>query len=191
MRVSPSDDHASLPSFSGERQGGSKVFSQGNGKDIALLGLGNILLGDEGVGVHALGMLKDRFDFPDNIEIIDGGTMGLDLLPFIEGRDKLLILDAVNLGKEPGTICIIEDCDIPSFISTKLSIHQVGLPDVIYALRLLGRVPPRMTLVGIQPETIESGLAMSMSIRNNLEEMLAAAAQKLSEWGVVLKEKAA
>lgn len=189
MRISPSNEHASLPSFSEERQGGNKGCFSSNGKDVALLGIGNILLGDEGVGVHAIGILEDRFDFPDNVEIIDGGTMGLDLLPFIEGRDKLLILDAVNLGKEPGTICIIEDCAIPSFISTKLSIHQVGLPDVIFALKLLGKVPPRMTLIGIQPKTIESGLTMSMSIMNNLEELLTAVTEKLSEWGIVLKER--
>lgn len=154
---------------------------------IAVLGLGNILLGDEGVGVRAIEELRKAYDFPENVTIIDGGTMGLDLLPFIEKKDKLLIVDAVKLDKEPGTIAIIEDEDIPSFVSTKLSIHQIGLPDIIFALRLLGTMPPKITLIGMQPEKIESGLAMSESINKNFGSLLQAVIEKLCEWGVEIK----
>jgi hydrogenase maturation protease len=158
-------------------------------KKITVLGLGNILLRDEGVGVHAIEELRKAYDFPENVEIIDGGTMGLDLLPFIEDADKLLIVDAVNLKKAPGTIAIIEDSDIPAFVSTKLSIHQIGLPDVIYALKLMDLTPPRMTLIGIQPESLETGLGMSGAINSNFGQLLNAIIGKLNAWGVEIKCK--
>lgn len=158
-------------------------------KKTAILGLGNILLSDEGVGVHAIEELRKAYDFPDDVEIIDGGTMGLDLLPFIEGREKLLIVDAVNLRKEPGTIAIIEDNDIPSFVSAKLSIHQLGLPDVIHALKLMDIAPPKMTLIGIQPESLETGLGITAALQDKLGELLNAIIDKLNEWGVEIKCK--
>ena len=170
------------------------LLAKGGGRGLAdekitVLGLGNILLRDEGVGVHAIEELRKAYDFPENVEIIDGGTMGLDLLHFIEDADKLLIVDAVNLKKEPGTIAIIEDSDIPAFVSTKLSIHQIGLPDVIYALKLMDLTPPRMTLIGMQPESLETGLAMSAAIKSNLGQLLNAIITKLNEWGVEIKCK--
>lgn len=175
-------------------KGGSwGVTEKGGGrstdKKITVLGLGNILLRDEGVGVHAIEELRKAYDFPENVEIIDGGTMGLDLLPFIEGADKLLIVDAVNLKKEPGTIAIIEDNGIPAFVSTKLSVHQIGLPDVIYALKLMDLTPPMMTLVGIQPGSFETGLGMSDAINSNFGQFLNAIISKLNEWGVEVKCK--
>ena len=80
----------------------------------ALLGIGNILLKDEGVGVHVVNAIKEGYTFSPEVEIIDGGTLGLDLLPFIEGKEGLLIIDAVNFGKDPGYIGILENEEIPS-----------------------------------------------------------------------------
>lgn len=153
------------------------------------MGLGNILLRDEGVGVHIIKTLIESYDVPENVHLIDGGTMGLDLLPFIEGMDKVLIIDAVNLDKEPGTIEIIENDDIPSFISTKISIHQIGLPDVLAASRLLEITPAWTTLVGIQPESIETGLEMTGALKNNFKRLLDTAIKILSGWGFDIKER--
>lgn len=153
-------------------------------KNIAVLGLGNILLQDEGVGVHAVERLRKDYIFPKNVRLIDGGTMGLDLLSFIEGMDKILIIDAVNIKKEPGTICIIEDEDIPSFLSAKLSVHQIAFPDVLSALKLMGTLPAKMTLIGIQPETIETGLGMSETVNKNFDKLVNTVKEKLNEWGV-------
>jgi len=75
----------------------------------ALLGIGNILLKDEGVGVHVVNAMKESYTFSPEVEIIDGGTLGLDLLPFVEGRERLLIIDAVNFGKAPGYIGVLEN----------------------------------------------------------------------------------
>lgn len=154
------------------------------------MGLGNILLRDEGVGVHIIKTLKEAYDVPENVRLIDGGTMGLDLLPFIEGMDRVLIIDAVNLNKEPGTIEIIENDDIPSFISKKISIHQIGLPDVLAASRLLEITPGWTTLVGIQPESIGTGIEMTGALRNNFKRLLDTVIKILSCWGLEIKEKA-
>lgn len=155
-------------------------------KKIAVLGLGNILLTDEGVGAHAIGALRNGFVFPGNVKLIDGGTMGLDLLPFIEGLDNLLIVDAVNIKKKSGTIVIIEDNDIPSFLSTKLSVHQIGFPDVLSAAKLMGVVPEKMSLIGIQPDRIETGIGLSHVIHKRFGTLLKTAVEKLQEWGVEL-----
>jgi len=152
--------------------------------NVAIIGLGNILLMDEGVGVHAIEALRKDYDFPENIRLIDGGTMGLDLLHFIEGVDRMLIIDAVDFKKEPGTIAVIEDDDIPSFISTKLSVHQIGLPDVLFALKLMDTKPPKMTLIGIQPEKMEMGLALSESVGRNFNLLLKTIIEKLYDWRV-------
>ena len=165
-----------------------KAYSNLDDK-IAVLGLGNILLQDEGVGVHATEALRKRYNFPQNVQLIDGGTMGLDLVGFIEGKDKILIIDAVNIKKAPGTIVTIEDEDIPSFISAKLSVHQIAFPDVIPALRLLGITPAKMTLVGIQPDNIGIGLDMSDVLKKNFKRLINTVMERLNEWGVELKCK--
>ena len=153
--------------------------------NIAIFGIGNILLSDDGVGVHAVHRLQEDFEFPDSVELIDGGTKGLDLLPLLEGRDKVLIIDAANFKKEPGTIDIVEGDRIPAFLSTKLSVHQIGLPDMLFAAKLMEIMPDEMCLVGIQPESMETGTDLSEKVKNQFEPFLNTILQKLNEWGVV------
>lgn len=109
--------------------------------------------------------------------------MGLDLLPFLEGMDNVLIADAVNFDKQPGTVEVIEGDKIPSSLSSKLSIHQIGLPDILFASRLMGAMPEKIALAGIQPETIETGLEVSDVVRKNLERLVNVIIDKLREWG--------
>jgi hydrogenase maturation protease len=153
--------------------------------NIAIFGIGNILLSDDGVGVHAVHRLIEDFAFPDSVELIDGGTKGLDLLPLLEGRDKVLIIDAANFKKEPGTIDIVEGDRIPAFLSAKLSVHQIGLPDMLFAAKLMDIAPPEMCLIGIQPESMETGTYLSEKVKNQFEPFLNTILQKLNEWGVV------
>lgn len=117
--------------------------------------------------------------------------MGLDLLPFFEGNDKVLIIDAVNFRKEPGTIDIIEGDNIPGFLTSKLSVHQIGLPDMLFAARLMGITPAEMCLIGMQPKSMESGIELSEEINARMETLLERLLQKLKEWGVeVIPKKA-
>ena len=127
---------------------------------IAVLGVGNILLTDEGIGVYAVEALRKGFSIPENVKLIDGWTMGLDLVPFIEGMDKALIIDAVDIKREPGATVVIEEKDIHSFLHTKLSVHQIGLPDLLIALKLLNTAPKELCLIGMQPKCMSVGLAM-------------------------------
>ncbi len=150
----------------------------------AVIGLGNILLRDEGVGVHVVNAVKKRYTCSPEVEFIDGGTLGLDLLPLIQGRKKVLLLDAINLGREPGSIGILNGDEIPSTISAKLSVHHIGLSDVLYAAKLLGNLPPSMRLIGIQPESIEVGLELTDRIRNKMEEMVSLTVNTLKEWDI-------
>ena len=156
---------------------------------ISLIGVGNILLQDEGVGVQAVEALRKRFDFPEDVRLLDGGTLGLDLLPFIEGMERILFMDAVDLKKEPGTIAIIEDEDLPSFLAPKLSLHHVGLSDLLFASSFMGIRPSKITLIGIQPEKVEVGLTLSATVTENFEKFLKTILEKLREWGVMFREK--
>ncbi|MFN3395742.1 MAG: HyaD/HybD family hydrogenase maturation endopeptidase [Thermodesulfovibrionales bacterium] len=155
---------------------------------VAIVGVGNILLQDEGVGVHAIEKLRERFDFPEDVAIIDGGTMGLDLLPFIENTDKLLLVDAIDLKKKPGAIGIIEDKDIPAVIKTKISPHQIGLNDLLSVMRLLEKEPESITVIGIQPGSIQTGTELSAQVRQNLDDLISVIIDKLRQWGVEVKD---
>ena len=152
--------------------------------NIAVFGIGNILLSDDGVGVHIVNRLKDEYTLPDNVELIDGGTKGLDLLPLFENRDRVLFIDAANFKKEPGTIDIVEGDKIPAFLSAKLSVHQIGLPDMLFAATLMEIMPEEICLVGIQPESMETRIEMSDIVSNKMNELLDTALEKLRSWGV-------
>jgi hydrogenase maturation protease len=153
--------------------------------NIAVFGIGNILLSDDGAGVHAVQRLMNEYEFPDTVELIDGGTKGLDLLPLFENRDRVLIIDAANFKKEPGTIDTIEGDRIPSFLSSKLSVHQIGLPDMLFAARFMEVMPREICLIGIQPKSMETTTDMSDVVSNRMEDLISRVLEKLKEWGVV------
>lgn len=159
-------------------------------KNVAVVGIGNVLLSDEGVGVHVLNKLKDSYLFPENVELIDAGTIGLDLLPFIEGKERVLFIDAVNFKSKPGTIGELNNGEIPEYFSSnKLSVHQISLPDTLAAGRLLGTIPEVMSLIGIQPDNIDTGYGLSPKIQDKFEFLILKVLDKLSEWGVNVKLK--
>jgi len=156
---------------------------------LSLIGLGNILLRDEGVGVHAVEALRKNFDFSEDVRLLDGGTLGLDLLLWIEGMERIVFIDAVDFKKAPGTIAIIENEDLPSFLAPKLSLHHVGLSDLLFASSFMGTKPSQITLIGIQPEKIEIGLTLSDILNENFEKLLKTILKKLQEWGVNFRKK--
>lgn len=151
---------------------------------IALIGLGNILLRDEGVGVHAVNAIKQRYTFSPHVEIIDGGTMGLDLLSFFEGMDKVLIVDAVDFGEVPGHTGIIENNDIPSALDPKFSVHHIGLSDLLFAANLMDVKPAEVCLIGMQPKSLDVGLDMTDEINGKIDVLIDLSISKLKGWGV-------
>ncbi len=154
-------------------------------KSITVLGVGNLLRTDEGVGVHAVRALSERHDkiLPD-VEFLDGGTLGLNLLPYIEDATALLLLDAVDSGKTPGTVIEIPRDAIPRFGGIKLSEHQVTLQEVLGLARIRGHLPARMILIGMQPADLSTGDSLSPTADGALPEMLAKAEAVLRKWAL-------
>jgi len=155
--------------------------------NILVLGIGNLLLSDEGAGIKAVAELKHRYNCSDAVEIIDGGTMGLELLPYFEKRSHVLIIDAVKTGKDPGTIVRIEDP--PAFFSSKTSPHQIGLADVMGIAAISGSMPQHITLFGIEPEDLSTGLNLSAEVDRNLSRLVDMVVTELKDIGVNVQLK--
>ncbi len=150
---------------------------------VVVLGLGNLLFSDEGVGVHAVAALR-RFTFDPQIDLIDGGTMGLDLLPFFQDRDRILIIDAAHLGKQPGWVEILDGDAIRSVLNPKLSVHHVGLADLLIASQFIRERQPHVLLIGIQPESLCMSVNLSDTVAAKLDLILGTVVGKLKEWGI-------
>ena len=146
---------------------------------------------DEKLGVHAINTIRELYDYPPELEIIDGGTLGLDLLPIFEDCDKLVIVDAVNFGREPGYIGVLEDEQIPAAIFSKISVHQIGLADLITVARLKGIMPSRLCLIGMQPapEDFSLGLEMSDPVKKNMDNLISIVVDKLKELQIVCSSR--
>jgi len=169
---------------------GSKTADTDPGQsslNVLVLGLGNILLSDEGVGVKAVEELQNRFDCSDAVEIVDGGTMGLELLPYFEERSHILIVDAVKSGHEPGTITRIEDP--PAFLQEKTSPHQIGLPDVLRIAAITDRLPRNVVLLGIEPKQLSTGLDLSADVALNLNRLVEMVVAELDKIGITVQSK--
>lgn len=130
-------------------------------RDVLVLGLGNILLSDEGVGVRVIEQLQRNWELPDNIEVLDGGTAGMELLDHLANRDHLIVVDAIKAGHPPGTVMRLSGSAVPTFFAVKISPHQVALADVLAALRLTDEAPHTVTVIGVEPLSLATGLAMT------------------------------
>ncbi len=123
---------------------------------VLILGIGNVLWADEGFGVRCIEHLAATRAFPNNVKLLDGGTQGLYLLPFLEDADVLVVFDAVDYGFEPGTMKVVEGDEVPRFMGAKkMSLHQTGFQDVISTAELMGYCPETLLLIGCQPEELE------------------------------------
>jgi len=155
--------------------------------NVLVLGLGNILLSDEGAGVKAIEELQDRYDCSGAVEFVDGGTIGLELLPYFEDRSHILIIDAVKTGREPGTIVRIEDP--PAYFSSKTSPHQIGLADVMGIAVITDIMPQNITLFGIEPKQLSTGLELSPEVARNLDQLVDMVVAELKNIGVDVQPK--
>jgi len=151
---------------------------------VLVLGIGNLVMSDDGAGVRVVQELQKRYLFPSHVEIMDGGTLGLDLLPKLEGIERLLVVDAVETGGKPGTLVRLSGEELPIALQTKVSPHQMGLKDLLAVAELLGHSPREMMLIGIQPASIEMGDELSPRVAERLEEMISNILAKLNEWNI-------
>jgi hydrogenase maturation protease len=156
-----------------------------------VLALGNILMQDEGLGVHALNYLTERYLFPDDVQLLDGGTIGLALLPYVADATDLLILDCIDNRQAAGTLVRLEGAEVPAALAIKMSVHQVGLQDLLAASSLQGTLPQRLVLWGIQPASVDWGTALSPAVAACLDDLSRAVVQELQGWGMEVRKAGA
>lgn len=152
-----------------------------------VLGIGNILIQDEGIGVRALEWLQAHCVCP-NVQLIDGGTMGLNLLHYLEGIDHLLILDAIQANKPPGSIITLRGNAVPAFLGMKISPHQIGVHDLLAVAQLKDSTPPEVVILGVQPQNLGVGLELSPAVATRVEPLGHLAIEQLKTWGYQLTE---
>lgn len=147
---------------------------------ILVLGLGNILLGDEGVGVRVVERLLAEGNLPPEAEFIDGGTCGMDLLDSIASARHLIVVDAVRSGAEPASVVRLEGEQLPVFFRSKLSPHQTGLGDLLATLSLHDQAPANVIVVGCEPVCLDLGLELSPAVAARVPEMAALVRSELA-----------
>lgn len=141
------------------------------GKNL-ILGVGNLLLTDEGVGIHAVRKLWEMSGLPQDLEIVDGGTAGLNLLYYLEGVDRLVIIDAVETGGPPGTIVRLAGDKIPAYMALKISPHEITLPDFLAAAKLRDLYPKEVIVWGMQPQSLDVGVELSPALAEMLDSLV-------------------
>lgn len=150
---------------------------------MLVLGMGNILLEDEGLGIRALEVLQRDYEIPPGVELLDGGTTGMGLLDDISGREHLLVLDAVQTGEPPGTLVELRGDQVPVYFGIRVTPHQLGLSDVLATLELSGEQPGSVTVLGLVPQSLELSLELSPPIRARLGDLVKAAVDELARIG--------
>jgi hydrogenase maturation protease len=154
--------------------------------NILLLGLGNILLGDEGLGIRAWERLQKRYRLPEEVTRVDGGVLGLELLAYVDGVTHLLAIDAVQTGQPPGTLVRLEGAEIPKTLSLKLSMHQVSFQEVLAMSYLRGTMPPHLVVWGMEPAVLETGVVLSNIVAVQLDPLVREVVGELRQWGLVV-----
>lgn len=152
---------------------------------IVVLGIGNLLWADEGFGVRCVEALQQRYTFAEHVQLVDGGTQGLYLIPHVHAAARLLILDAVDYGLPPGTLKLVHDDEVPRFLGAKkMSLHQTGFQEVLALAQLSGRYPQQVLLIGCQPQELDDyGGSLRPPVKAALEDAVAVAVQQIGQWG--------
>lgn len=155
-----------------------------------VIGLGNPLMGDDGIGIAALQRLRSEWSLPAAVALVDGGIWGMRLLPEIEDADRLLLLDAIDVGANPGTLQVLERGQIPRYLATKISSHQVDLQDVLALAELRGTLPQQTVAIGLQPAAVEWSGEISDAVRPGLDALVLAVVRQLEQWGLTCQPTA-
>jgi hydrogenase maturation protease len=161
--------------------------------DTLVLGIGNILWADEGFGVRCVEAMNARFKFDDDVRVMDGGTQGLFLLPWVCSASRLLIFDAIDFGLAPGELRVIKDDDVPQYMGArKVSMHQTGFQEVLMSARLLRDDPQQIVLIGVQPEQLDDyGGSLRARVRKRIPEAVELGCAVLRQWGLAVHERSA
>jgi len=139
---------------------------------LLVLGLGNLLLGDDGVGSAAIALLLDRYRPPVDARVLDGGTLGLSLLPYLDEAEAVLLVDAIRADAAPGSLVRLEGDQVAPAVATRLSPHQIGVSDLLDGARWLDRYPVRLVLLGIVPESMDLAVGLSPHVARSLPDLV-------------------
>ena len=164
--------------------------SRGNGDIVVLvLGLGNLLRRDEGLGIRAMERLRACYTLPAAVQLVDGGTLGLELLSYLEGTERVLILDAALTDGPPGTLLRAAGDQVPAFFGMRTSPHEIALADLLAVTKLRGTEPHELVVWGMQPAALELGWELSEPVAAHLDALVDAAAAELQHWGLDVKRR--
>ena len=154
-------------------------------ENILVLGIGNLLCADDGFGVRAVEALDQRWQFPANVSVLDGGTQGFGLLTKVLAARRVIVFDAIDFGQAPGTLTVLEDAEVKRFWeANKLSLHQTGFHEVLYVAELIGVFPAELVLIGVQPADIgQAGCGLSEVVQARVAEAQEIALARLQRWG--------
>ena len=161
--------------------------------ETLILGIGNVLWADEGFGIRAAEELNASYELPPEVRVMDGGTQGIFLLPWVRSAKRLLMFDAVDFGLEPGTLKLVRNEDVPCFMGAKkVSMHQAGFQEVLSSAALSGELPPDMALVGVQPELLDDyGGSLTDVVRARIGQAVELACEVLYGWDVPITPRKA
>lgn len=167
------------------KQQGKRKGENGDGLDVLILGVGNILLGDEGLGVRTVEEFSRRYAPPDRVEVVDGGTMGMELLPYLAGRSHLFIVDAIkDEARAAGEAVRIELTGSTGRPANRSTPHQVGLSEVLAMAALTDQLPAAIVLFGAKPNALDTGLSLSPAATAGVERLLALLVTELATLGL-------
>lgn len=153
---------------------------------VLVLGIGNVLWADEGFGVRAVEALHAEWVFPEGVRLIDGGTLGLELFDEVASARRLLVFDAIDRGLDPGTLAVLRGSDVRAWGARRLSPHQNGLHDVLALAVLHDSAPEAVTVIGVQPVTLEDfGGSLRSEVKARLPEAVSLAVGEITDWGFV------
>ena len=158
--------------------------------EVTILGVGNVILRDEGFGVRVAEYLDAHYDFPEEVQVVDGGTLGIELTQYVTGTKKLLVIDSINGGEKPGTRFHFHNDAIMEHFQDKLSAHEVGIQDVLALLTVTGHKIPEVVVLGAQPYDLEAGVELSPEMKELLPEVAEEALSVLRKWGIEPQKKA-
>ena len=157
--------------------------------EITVLGIGNTILSDEGFGVRVVEFLQSNYEFPENVQLLDGGTLGVELMHFVVGTEKLLIIDSIDGGVESGKEFHLRGDEIKKHFTQKISVHEVGIQDVLTILEVTGKKFPVTELIGVQPYKIDVGTELTAEIKNFVPIFAEKALNILTTWSVNWRKK--
>ncbi len=155
-------------------------------QNVLILGIGNLLWADEGFGVRAVEEMHRRWETPENVTLMDGGTQGIYLVQHVREADVLIVFDAVDYGLAPGTLKRVEDGEVPQFLGVKkISLHQTGFQEVLAMAEMMGDAPARLLLIGVQPEELDDyGGGLRDSVRAQIGPAIDMALAELARLGI-------